>query len=139
MDSLALETVLREGDIEWVNNLVHQHARRGYVEESPPPLPTPGSGRLARRHLLRVWVRDTALSPATTGREGGQGGGLPVDMHNKFEAMFAEAPTFYPLDEMEEDAWRRRTGVFTAVCKDEIAEERLAGGGIGAENDRVRR
>lgn len=121
MDALALETVLQAGDIEWVNNLVHQHARRGFTEDPAKP-----------RHLLRVWLRDSELSPA---REGG----LPVGIRRKFDAMFEEAPEFYPEDEMEEDEMRRRTGVFTAVCKDETAEERLTGGGIGAENDRVRR
>jgi hypothetical protein len=98
-----------------VNNLHHQHARRGFTEDLSQP-----------RHLLRVWLRDSDLHPE-----------LPDDINNKFVAMFSEAPDFYPVDEVEEDARRRATGVFTGSCKPEDATERLIGGGIGANNEKI--
>jgi hypothetical protein len=99
-----------------VNNLHHQHARRGFTEDLSNP-----------RHLLRVWLQDTEHTPK----------GLPSDIRNKFDAMFAEEPDFYPLDEVEEDSWRRNTGVFTGSCKTETAVERLTNGGIGADNVKI--
>lgn len=102
-EKFSLSTALQIGDIEWVNNLHHQHARRGYTESLSAP-----------RHLLRVWLRDTEFS-----------GDLPEDIKNKFAAMHAHPPDFYPLDEMEEDERRRETGVFTAACNEETARERL--------------
>ncbi|KAH8649149.1 taurine catabolism dioxygenase family protein [Xylariales sp. PMI_506] len=111
-DQYSLETELQVGDFEWVNNLHHQHARRGFTEDVTQP-----------RHLLRVWLRDSELTPK-----------LPGDIQNKFDAMFGEIPSFYPVDEVEEDARRRATGVFTGSCKVELAAERLAKGGIGAEH-----
>ncbi|TVY68927.1 hypothetical protein LSUE1_G004833 [Lachnellula suecica] len=111
-EQYSLSTALEVGDIEWVNNLHHQHARRGYTESLSSP-----------RHLLRVWLRDSEFS-----------GDLPADMKNKFDAINALPPDFYPLDELEEDAKRRETGVFTAACKDETAQERLAKGeSVGAK------
>lgn len=95
-----------------VNNLHHQHARRGFTEDPANP-----------RHLLRVWLRDAELTPE-----------LPTDIKRKFDAMFSDAPDFYPVDELEEDARRRETGVFTGSCKNETAAERLASGGIRADN-----
>lgn len=97
--------------IHRVNNLHHQHARLGFIEDPSKP-----------RHLLRVWLRDNELSPE-----------LPLDIKHKFDTMFSEEPKFFPVDEIEEDEKRRQTGVFTAVCKEETAEERLKSGGIGAE------
>jgi hypothetical protein len=44
------------------------------------------------RHLLRVWLRDSEFS-----------GDLPADIKNKFDAMHAQPPDFYLLDELEED------------------------------------
>jgi hypothetical protein len=49
-------------------------------------------------------------------------------MQRKFDAMFAQAPTFYPSDEIEEDERRRATGIFTGSCTTEDAKERLAQG-----------
>lgn len=95
-----------------VNNLHHQHARRGFTEDISNP-----------RHLLRVWLQDTENTPD-----------IPSDIKNKFDAMFSEEPSFYPLDEIEEDYRRRTTGVFTGSCKVETATERLERGGIGANN-----
>jgi hypothetical protein len=71
----------------------------------------------APRHLLRVWLRDSEFTDD-----------LPADIKNKFDAMHAQPPDFYPLDELEEDERRRKTGIFTAACKDETAEERLKKG-----------
>lgn len=88
-----------------VNNLYLQHARRGFTEDISKP-----------RHLLRVWLRNSELSPPN----------LPLDIRRKFDGMFGQRPTFYPLDEIEEDAKRRATGIFTGSCKTEDAEERLA-------------
>ncbi|ETS86534.1 hypothetical protein PFICI_00362 [Pestalotiopsis fici W106-1] len=104
-DQYSLETELQPGDIEWVNNLYLQHARRGFTEDVSQP-----------RHLLRVWLRNSELSPTN----------LPLDIRRKFDAMFGQHPKFYPLDEIEEDAKRRATGVFTGSCKTEDAKERLA-------------
>lgn len=89
-----------------MNNLHHQHARRGYTESLEN-----------QRHLLRVWLRDSEFT-----------GELPEDIKNRLDAMHAQPPDFYPLDELEEDDRRRKTGIFTAACKDETAEERLANG-----------
>ncbi|KAJ5899908.1 hypothetical protein N7495_004652 [Penicillium taxi] len=114
-EQLALKTELQVGDIEWVNNLHHQHARRGFTEDITKP-----------RHLLRVWLHDDENSPK-----------LPTDIRNKFDAMFSEEPTFFPVDEVEEDRWRRETGVFTGSCKPETATERLENGGIEAVNAKV--
>ena len=58
---------------------------------------------------------------------------------NKFEAMFGEYPTLYPLDEVEEDADRRETGLFTGACKPKMVMERLQHGGIGGDNVHVAR
>ncbi|CAI6088059.1 unnamed protein product [Clonostachys chloroleuca] len=90
-EQYSLKTQLEVGDIEWVNNLHHQHARRGFTEDISNP-----------RHLLRVWLADSEHSPR-----------LPADIKNKFDAMFESDPDFYPLDEIEEDQKRRETGVFT--------------------------
>ncbi|KAF5014380.1 hypothetical protein F66182_14657, partial [Fusarium sp. NRRL 66182] len=98
-DQYRLEVDLQVGDIEWVNNLHHQHARRGFTEDISNP-----------RHLLRVWLQDTENTPD-----------IPSDIKNKFDAMFSEEPSFYPLDEIEEDYRRRTTGVFTGSCKVETA------------------
>ncbi|TVY50738.1 Taurine hydroxylase-like protein SAT17 [Lachnellula cervina] len=105
-EQYCLETALQAGDIEWVNNLHHQHARRGYIDDQSNP-----------RHLLRIWSRDSEYAPE-----------LPLDIKNKFDAMFKNTPEFYPLDEIEEDIRRKETGIFTASCKQEIAEERLKTG-----------
>lgn len=102
-DKYALSTALLPGDIEWVNNLHHQHARYGYTESLLSP-----------RHLLRVWLRDSEFA-----------GELPTDIKNKFDAINVTPPDFYPLDELEEDERRRETGVFTAACKEDTALERL--------------
>ena len=76
----------------------------------------------APRHLLRVWLRDSEFS-----------GDLPTDIKNKFDAMHAQPSDFYPLDELEEDERRRQTGVFTAACKKETAQERIEKGeAVGA-------
>ena len=107
-EQYSLSTALQVGDIEWVNNLHHQHARRGYTESLSEP-----------RHLLRVWLRDSEFSTD-----------LPTDVKNKFAAMHAQPPDFYPLDEMEEDERRRETGVFTAACKEETAQQRLERGEV---------
>ncbi|KAF7554086.1 hypothetical protein G7Z17_g3146 [Cylindrodendrum hubeiense] len=114
-DQYSLKTQLQVGDIEWVNNLHHQHARRGFSEDLANP-----------RHLLRVWLRDSEHSPE-----------IPSDIQNKFDAMFSEEPDFYPVDEIEEDTKRRDTGIFTGACKPETAEERLQNGGITATNVQV--
>ncbi|KAF7538363.1 hypothetical protein G7054_g2984 [Neopestalotiopsis clavispora] len=106
-DQYSLETEFEVGDIEWVNNLHLQHARRGFTEDVAQP-----------RHLLRVWLRNAELSPPH----------LPLDMKRKFDAMFGQAPTFYPRDEIEEDERRRATGIFTGSCKTEDAKDRLAQG-----------
>ncbi|KAF4626885.1 hypothetical protein G7Y89_g11270 [Cudoniella acicularis] len=112
-EQYSLSTALQVGDIEWVNNLHHQHARRGYTESLSSP-----------RHLLRVWLRDSEFA-----------GELPADIQNKFDAVQSQPPDFYPLDELEEDERRRQTGVFTAACKDETAQERLEKGEVvGANN-----
>ncbi|KAH8203492.1 hypothetical protein TruAng_002363 [Truncatella angustata] len=102
-DQHRLETELQPGDIEWVNNLHLQHARRGFTEDISRP-----------RHLLRVWLRNSELSPRN----------LPLDIRRKFDAMFSQPPTFYPVDEMDEDERRRATGIFTGSCKTEDAGER---------------
>lgn len=73
------------------------------------------------RHLLRVWLRDTTLTPE-----------LPCDIGGKFDAMFSEEPVHYPLDEIEEDALRVQTGVYTGSCKNETAKDRLEAGGVRA-------
>jgi len=58
---------------------------------------------------------------------------LPLDIKNKFDAMHAQPPDFYPLDELEEDERRRETGVLTAACKKETAQERFGNGeAVGA-------
>ncbi|KAM0330682.1 hypothetical protein ACHAQA_003634 [Verticillium albo-atrum] len=106
----SLKAALQEGDFEWVNNLRCQHARTGYTEEPSRP-----------RHLLRVWLRDSTLTPD-----------LPADIANKYAAMFEDEPEHFPADEIEEDALRIRTGVYTGSCKDEQAQDRLDGGGIRA-------
>ncbi|TVY37215.1 Taurine hydroxylase-like protein [Lachnellula subtilissima] len=105
-EEYCLETALQVGDIEWVNNLHHQHARRGYIDDPSNP-----------RHLLRIWSRDSEYAPE-----------LPSDIKNKFDAMFQSTPEFYPLDEIEEDIRRKETGIFTASCKQETAAERLKTG-----------
>ncbi|KAH7140285.1 taurine catabolism dioxygenase family protein [Dactylonectria estremocensis] len=114
-EQYSLKTELEVGDIEWVNNLHHQHARRGFSEDISNP-----------RHLLRVWLRDSEHSPE-----------LPSDINNKFNAMFSEEPDFYPADEIEEDTRRRNTGIFTGSCKPDTASERLGHGGIGGTNEQV--
>ncbi|TVY26050.1 Taurine hydroxylase-like protein, partial [Lachnellula hyalina] len=86
-EQYCLETALQAGDIEWVNNLHHQHARRGYIDDPSNP-----------RHLLRIWSRDSEYAPE-----------LPLDIKNKFNAMFKNTPEFYPLDEIEEDIRRKET------------------------------
>jgi hypothetical protein len=101
-----------------INNLHNQHARRGFTEDISKP-----------RHLLRVWLRDTELSPPR----------LPEDIERKFSAMFSSSPSFYPLDELEEDAKRRDTGVFTGSCEAETAAKRLQLGGVVATNQRATR
>uniref|UniRef100_A0A8H7K4A2 TauD/TfdA-like domain-containing protein n=1 Tax=Bionectria ochroleuca TaxID=29856 RepID=A0A8H7K4A2_BIOOC len=116
-EQYSLKTQLEVGDIEWVNNLHHQHARRGFTEDITNP-----------RHLLRVWLADSEHSPR-----------LPADIKNKFDAMFESDPDFYPLDEIEEDQKRRETGVFTGSCKDDLAAERLVNGGIVGTNQKVAR
>ncbi|PYH97888.1 taurine catabolism dioxygenase family protein [Aspergillus ellipticus CBS 707.79] len=102
-DQFSLTIKLQNGDIEWVNNLVLQHARAGYIDNPEEP-----------RHLLRVWLRDSELSPA-----------LPDDIKNKFDAIFEEPADFIPLDEWEEDRRREQTAIFTASCESGTAEERL--------------
>ncbi|TVY35889.1 Taurine hydroxylase-like protein [Lachnellula occidentalis] len=102
-EQYCLETALQAGDIEWVNNLHHQHARRGYIDDTSNP-----------RHLLRIWSRDSEYAPE-----------LPLDIKNKFDAMFRNTPGFYPLDEIEEDTRRKETGIFTASCKQKTAAERV--------------
>ncbi|KAF5502598.1 Taurine hydroxylase-like protein SAT17 [Colletotrichum aenigma] len=90
-DEYSLKTDLEVGDIEWVNNLHLQHARRGFTEDITNP-----------RHLIRIWLNDSENSPE-----------LPEDIKRKFDAMFAEDPNFFPLDEIEEDLRRRQSGIFT--------------------------
>ncbi|KAI8305329.1 hypothetical protein K4K61_005391 [Colletotrichum sp. SAR11_59] len=114
-DEYSLKTDLEVGDIEWVNNLHLQHARRGFTEDITNP-----------RHLIRIWLSDSEHSPE-----------LPEDIERKFNAMFAEDPNFFPLDEIEEDLRRRQSGIFTGSCKQETAGERLQSGGIEALNSRV--
>jgi hypothetical protein len=46
--------------------------------------------------------------------------------------MFSEDPVHYPLDEIEEDALRVKTGVYTGSCKNEMAQDRLEAGGVRA-------
>ncbi|VUC27854.1 unnamed protein product [Clonostachys rosea] len=116
-EQYSLKTELEVGDIEWVNNLHHQHARRGFTEDISNP-----------RHLLRVWLTDSEHAPQ-----------LPTDIKNKFDAMFDSEPDFYPLDEIEEDQKRRATGVFTGSCKDDLAAERLQNGGIDGTNQKLTR
>ncbi|KAF2650043.1 taurine catabolism dioxygenase family protein [Lophiostoma macrostomum CBS 122681] len=111
---LSLQIALREGDFEWVNNLQVQHGRTEFTEEQSNP-----------RHLLRVWLRDTELSPE-----------LPADIANKFDAMFDEEPENYPIDELEEDRLRQATGIYTGNCKDEQASDRLDAGGIRAGDEK---
>ncbi len=69
--------------------------------------------------MIRVWLRDSEYSSE-----------LPTDIKNRLAAMHAHPPDFYPLDELEEDARRRETGVFTAACKDDLAAERLKNGDV---------
>ncbi|KAF3801463.1 hypothetical protein GCG54_00014677 [Colletotrichum gloeosporioides] len=114
-DEYSLKTDLEVGDIEWVNNLHLQHARRGFTEDITNP-----------RHLIRIWLSDSENSPE-----------VPEDIKRKFDAMFAENPNFFPLDEIEEDLKRRQSGIFTGSCKQETADERLQSGGIEALNSRV--
>ncbi|KAJ0274657.1 hypothetical protein CBS470a_011668 [Colletotrichum nupharicola] len=114
-DEYSLKTDLEVGDIEWVNNLHLQHARRGFTEDITNP-----------RHLIRIWLSDSENSPE-----------LPEDIKRKFDAMFAEDPNFFPLDEIDEDLRRRQSGIFTGSCKQETADERLQSGGIEALNSRV--
>ncbi|KAK1854845.1 taurine catabolism dioxygenase family protein [Colletotrichum chrysophilum] len=114
-DEYSLKTDLEVGDIEWVNNLHLQHARRGFTEDITNP-----------RHLVRIWLSDSENSPE-----------LPEDIKRKFDAMVAEDPNFFPLDEIEEDLRRRQSGIFTGSCKQETADERLQSGGIQALNSRV--
>ncbi|KAI8245087.1 hypothetical protein K4K55_003224 [Colletotrichum sp. SAR 10_96] len=114
-DEYSLKTDLKVGDIEWVNNLHLQHARRGFAGDITNP-----------RHLIRIWLSDSENSPE-----------LPEDIKRKFDAMFAEDPNFFPLDEIEEDLRRRQSGIFTGSCKQETADERLQSGGIEALNSRV--
>ncbi|KAF4903838.1 Taurine hydroxylase-like protein SAT17 [Colletotrichum viniferum] len=90
-DEYSLKTDLQVGDIEWVNNLHLQHARRGFTQDITNP-----------RHLIRIWLSDSGNSPE-----------LPEDIKRKFDAMFAEDPNFFPLDEIEEDLRRRQSGIFT--------------------------
>lgn len=97
-DSVEMHLTFRR-----INNLFLQHARREFREDPSKP-----------RHLLRAWIRDSELTPR-----------LPNDIKCKFDAMFSEEPTFYPLDEIEEDQKRQQTGIFTASCKDVQAAARL--------------
>lgn len=112
-----MKKVAATSNMTRVNNLYLQHARHGFKEDPASP-----------RHLLRVWLRDTKLSPE-----------LPLDIKNKFETMFANEPDFFPADELEEDLRRRQTGVFTASCDAKTTQERLDFGGIEADNNSVHR
>ncbi|KAF1809132.1 taurine catabolism dioxygenase family protein [Eremomyces bilateralis CBS 781.70] len=116
-DQYSFSTELQTGDIEWVNNLHHQHARFGFTEDPSNP-----------RHLLRVWLRDSELSPKK-----------PADMQNKFDAMFGVEPNLVPVDELEEDVIRKSTGIFTGSCEKALADYRLEKGGIGALNKKADR
>jgi hypothetical protein len=47
--------------------------------------------------------------------------------------MFDIPPEHYPLDEVAEDDLRKESGIFTASCKADDAEERLKAGMTAAK------
>ena len=51
--------------------------------------------------------------------------------------MHSSPPDFYPLDELEENERRRNTGIFTAACKEETAQERLKGEAVGGKGSKL--
>ncbi len=53
-DELQLRFTLEPGQIIWFNNLTHYHARTEFEDVDDPDL---------RRHLLRLWLRNSDLRP----------------------------------------------------------------------------
>lgn len=87
----TLETDLQKGDIEYVNNFINQHCRKGYVEDEDH-----------RRHLARLWLRNSKYTFLLK---------LPQEIKEKRDQFF---PVNYeqvvPLNELEEDEIKVRSG-----------------------------
>lgn len=71
VSEIAVDIEFRPGDIQFLNNYVMLHSRRGF-EDWPE--------KARRRHLLRLWLRDPGGRPVTVAqREGRTGQGIQID------------------------------------------------------------
>lgn len=87
----TLETDLQKGDIEYVNNLINQHCRKGYVEDNDH-----------RRHLARLWLRNSNYTFLLK---------LPQQIKEKRDQFFpVEYEQEIPLNELEEDEIKVKNG-----------------------------
>jgi hypothetical protein len=79
----ALDIVFQRGDIQFLNNFVMLHTRRGF-EDWPDPA--------RKRHLLRLWLRDPNGRPIPKEqREGRFGSGVNVKGVRRIAPLEAEA------------------------------------------------
>jgi hypothetical protein len=87
----TLETDLQKGDIEYVNNLINQHCRKGYLEDEDH-----------RRHLARLWLRNSKYTFLLK---------LPQEIKEKRNQIFpVEYEQEIPLNEFEEDEIKVKSG-----------------------------
>lgn len=87
----TLSTDLQKGDIEYVNNLINQHCRKGFVENGEQ-----------RRHLARLWLRNSKYTFLLA---------LPLEIVDKRKQFFpAEYEQEIPLNEFEEDQIKIKHG-----------------------------
>jgi hypothetical protein len=83
IEECALDIDFRRGDIQFLNNFVMLHTRRGF-EDWPDPA--------RRRHLLRLWLRDPNGRPISKEqREGRVGTGVNIKGVQRIAPLDAEA------------------------------------------------
>jgi hypothetical protein len=83
IEESALDIDFQRGDIQFLNNFVMMHTRRGY-EDWPDPA--------RKRHLLRLWLRDPNGRPISKEqREGRVGTGVNIAGVKRIAPLEAEA------------------------------------------------
>ncbi len=84
IDEHALDIDFQRGDIQFLNNFVMLHTRRGYEDWPDDPA--------RKRHLLRLWLRDPNGRPISKEQaEGRVGGGVNIKGVKRIAPLEAEA------------------------------------------------